>query len=291
VRILAALIASAVLLGCGGREEAAPAPAPVRVGGDAGAVAPDEGPARYVGVVVAVEAADLAPRFAGELIEVKVRAGDTVAAGDLVARVDPRLLREELTVAEAALGTARALLRQADVDVADAERRIAIEQRAVASGTSAADRLEQARFDLERAGAARSRARAAAAEERARVDNARSRLADAEIRAPFAGSVAIRYRDPGAVVGPSAPILRLIGGGALSVRFAVPPAVAAALKPGAHATVNVDTIAAAFTATITQVSPELDTASNLIFVEADLDKTEAAPDLSPGLPAWVRLAP
>jgi RND family efflux transporter MFP subunit len=251
----------------------------------------EDTPTRHIGVVVAVEAADLAPRFAGELIEVKVRAGDIVAAGALVARVDPRLLREELTVAEAALGTARALARQAVVDVADAVRRIAIEQMAVASGTSAADRLDQARFDLERAGAARSRARAAAAEERARVDNARSRLADAEIRAPFAGSVAIRYRDPGAVVGPSAPILRLIGSGALSVRFAVPPAVAATLAPGSPATVGIDTVAAEFAATVTQVSPELDTASNLIFVEADLTPTGEAPELSPGLPAWVRLGP
>lgn len=278
-----------LLAACGGRDEVAPPPVPVASVGDAGAVAIEEAPARFVGVVVAVEAADLAPRFAGELIAVTVRAGDTVEAGALVARVDPRLLREELTVAEAALGTARALLRQADVDVADAERRIAIEQRAVASGTSAADRLEQARFDLERAGAARSRARAAATEEKARVDKARSRLADAEIRAPFAGSVAVRYRDPGAVVGPSAPILRLIGGGALRVRFAVPPAVAATLGPKSPVTVEIDTVATPIEATVTQVSPELDTASNLIFVEADLNRGAGAPDLSPGLAAWVRL--
>jgi RND family efflux transporter MFP subunit len=283
------LVLVLLVAACGSRDDAAPAPPPPASEADAGAGGAVEGPARYVGVVVAVEAADLAPRFAGELIAVTVRPGDVVEAGALVARVDPRLLREELTVAQAALGTARALLRQADVDVADAERRIAIEQRAVASGTSAVDRLEQARFDLQRAGAARSRARAAAAEEKARADKARSRLTDADIRAPFAGSVAVRYRDPGAVVGPSAPILRLIGDGALRVRFAVPPAVAATLSTGAPVTVEIDTVAAPLGASVTQISPELDSASKLIFVEADLDRSGNAPELSPGLAAWVRL--
>ena len=65
-------------------------------------------------------------------------------------------------------------------------------------------------------------ARAAVAEKSARVKQLRSALNDLELRAPFDGTVSLRYVDAGAVVGPTTPIVRLINPDNLWVRFAIP---------------------------------------------------------------------
>ncbi len=273
--------------GCG-QEVQEPPTAVTPVAELAPALAPLAGERQdYVAVLIPAEAADLAPRFAGELEKVHVRAGDEVELDALIAEVDPRQLRDELAVARAAFQSARALLRGADVDVADAERTVAAEERAIAAGTSPQRVLEDARFELRRAVAARERARASVAEERARLDQVESRLTDANITAPFAGTVAIRYRDPGAVVGPGAPVVRLIGRGGLRVRFAVPASDVATLPLGTSIRVRIPGSDEPAMATVKQIAPELDPASRMIFVEAELDASAAdRADLSPGSAAW-----
>jgi RND family efflux transporter MFP subunit len=276
-----------VAAGCGGEPlppvpYTAPAPIvvpPIAVGVDAGA--------GYVAVVAPVEAVDVAPAFDGILTAVLARPGDRVTAGQVLAELDPRPLREELALASAALRAAKASERQARVDVRDATREVKSEQRAVADGVSPVRQLEEAKYALERARAAAARASATVAEQEARLDQAKNRLDDTSVRAPFAGTVAQRLRDRGAGTGPGAPVVRLLGeGGGLRIRFAVPPEDARAFAPGQAVLVDVDGSPSEERATVRQVSPELDAPSRLVFVEATIDRSDLA--LQPGLPARVR---
>ncbi len=239
----------------------------------------------FVGVIVAAESVDVAPPFAGVVAAVHVRPGDAVAAGAVVAELDPRPIDDELRAAAAALTAAVALRRQATIDRADAERRRGVERAAVAAGVSPGTSLDEAELAVARAEAQVEGATAAAAIAGARRDTAQRHRAETRLTARAAGTVALRFRDPGATVAAGAAIVRIVGQGGLRLRFAVAPERAATLVPHATVTAIIDTVDEPVTATIAQVSPALDPASGLVVIEAVLPSSCAT--LRPGLGARV----
>jgi RND family efflux transporter MFP subunit len=283
----------ALVAACGG---GATPPARDRHVADAGppgplvvdAAAPSAPEPGFVGVLVAAESVDIAPRFEAVVARVVVRAGDHIDSGQLVAELDPSPLEEELRAADAALRANVAAQRQADVDVTDAARRLDSEKAAVAAGTSPRQNIEAAELALDRARAARERARSLVAEAKSRVETTRGRLDDATLRAPFAGTIALRFKDAGATVGPGTPIVRLVGEGGLRLRFAVPPARMGELALGEQVDAAIDTITAPVAAVVRQMSPALDPASGMIVVEAELAAEIDGTALRPGLAARVR---
>jgi RND family efflux transporter MFP subunit len=296
VRAALAAVVFASVLACGSEPSAppaakpapAPTPALTEPAPEGVAVPPAPEDRGFVGVIAPVEAVDVAPPFNGKLTAVHARPGDRVTAGQVLAEVEPKPLREELAMAAAALRAAKAGARQARVDVRDAERQVKSEKRAVAEGVSPKRQYEEALYTLERARAAAAGASAAVAEAEARVDSAKNRLDDTAVRAPFAGTVAMRLRDRGADTGPGAPVVRLLGEGGLRVRFAVPPEDARRFTPSTAVSIDVEGTPGPLRGTVRQVSPELDGPSRMIFVEAELETGDAP--LQPGLPARVRLA-
>jgi multidrug efflux pump subunit AcrA (membrane-fusion protein) len=175
------------------------------------------------------------------------------------------------------------------VEIKSARHRVETEERAVAEGASARIVLEEARFALQVAEAAAGEAEAAIAQAQTRVDRANARLGETALRAPFAGVVGARYRDAGASVGPRAPVLRMIGGGGLRLRFAVAPEAARALSTGAKLIAEIDTMTVPVTAVVEQIAPEVDQPSQMVFVDAALDPTSSH-GLQPGLAVRVREA-
>jgi multidrug resistance efflux pump len=181
---------------------------------------------------------DLAFEISGRVTEVRVAEGDSIVAGQLLARLDDQLARARVARAEAALASARAAddltmrgARPADLEVARAEAEAAEAQarqqaasRDRAEKLSASGSLSPAQLDGERslAAAAAAHARAAAAryslaQEGARVEvkreaaatvsmaeadlkQARVLLAQTELHAPRAGVVLRRFVEPGTQV-------------------------------------------------------------------------------------------
>ncbi len=287
MRRLAILLA---LASCGEDHAAtrAPGDAPIARAHDAGAADAviDRG---FVGVITAAELMDVAPRFEGVIAEVKVRAGDKVTAGQVVAEMDPAPLRDELRTANAALATAEASRRQAMVEVEDAKHKLEVEKASVAAGTSPQQNLVNAQLALKRAEAAVSSASSEVAAERAASRTASDRLADTTLRAKFDGTVAERYHDAGSTIGAGTAIVRLVGEGDLRLRFAVDPDRAGALKVDDTVDATIDTVETPVPATVRQVSPTLDPASGMVIVEAELHPSpEVAKGLRPGLAAWVK---
>jgi len=123
-----------------------------------------------------------------------------------------------------------------------------------------------------RAAEAEHQASAARVEKaRATVEQLRQSLKDLDIRAPFAGRVALRYLDPGAVVAPGVPIVRLVSQDALLVRFAVPPEELELVDLGDTVHVTDAQARPVGTATVQRLSPEIDLASQRLFAEAVLN--------------------
>jgi RND family efflux transporter MFP subunit len=193
----------------GGRQEASPAPRPVRtavvaVVDAAAPVAP--------GVVVARQRATLAARIPAAVRDLPFEEGAVVRAGEVVARLDDDALRAALHAAQAGHAAAEA----------DARRfaRLLERQAATARETETAT------------------ARAAAAA--SAVAAAREALAYAVLRAPFAGRLASRLVREGDVVAPGQPLVTVEGDAGFELRANVSGAGAAALAPGTRLRATID---------------------------------------------------
>ena len=116
---IAALLCCALLAACGrGTDEAksanakAPSPTPV-VTTAAAMVRQVSANVQSTGSFVALESSDVAPDVAGRIVATEVNVGDSVQAGQTIARLDDREASVKLQQAEAALQQAEAAVRQA----------------------------------------------------------------------------------------------------------------------------------------------------------------------------------
>ncbi|MCZ7638824.1 MAG: efflux RND transporter periplasmic adaptor subunit [Verrucomicrobia bacterium] len=187
----------------------------------------------------------LSPRIQERLAEVLVDQGDTVKAGQLLARLDAGELERQLAVAEATLNAVKASLARTR---ADEERALAVQEQArLTHDRALALRATQiaAQADVDKAIELRqvadaevNRARAAIAEAELQVITAernlayhRERLGFTQLTSPYDGLVVRRDRDPGGVVVPGSSVLQLISTNELWISAWVDETSMAGLAP------------------------------------------------------------
>jgi RND family efflux transporter MFP subunit len=244
----------------------------------------------FLGVILSGQSVEVASHFEGRIERVEVNVGDRVAAHAVLARLDVRALRQELAMAQAALAGLRADRQKASGDLARASDRLARRLPLSQEKAISSEELSTARFDKDQASAILRTAGSKIAEGEASVQQKRAALEDATIRAPFAGQVASRYLDTGAVIHPGTAILRLISDGEPQVHFAVPDGRAAKLSIGQPIEVSVTAQQSTLRGTIESIAPEVDAAANMVFCVGKLDVTEPARSrLQHGLIARVKV--
>lgn len=173
---------------------------------------------RFPGVVAASRESDLGFETGGRIADMRADVGDRVSAGDRLAALDTRALEAQL-----AASRAQAAEAQANADIARTtldRQRVLLER----------GHISQQRLDEAAAAERAARARAQAAE--AAADAIAVQLDLAVIEAPFDGVVTRRLIDEGAVIGPGAPVLRLVETGRLEARVGLPIARAQRLDQG-----------------------------------------------------------
>ena len=241
-----------------------------------------------VGVVYARHEIVIAAEETGRLAALPVELGAAVAEGDFLARLDTTALEEDLIVQRADHAVAVAELEIAELKRTAAEQHH--ERRAAYPDSWAAEEIAQAALDRDLAAAAVKVARAVVDREQATLRLLEIRLAAAEIRAPFAGSIAQRYQEAGAFVQPGMPLVRLISSGDLAVRFSVDEAHVAAATHGAEVRVEVPGVDTTLQGAVNHVGPEVDAAMGRLTVEAVLDvPDDLAPYVKSGMSARVFL--
>lgn len=238
---------------------------------------------------------DLAPKVAGRVVEVRVRQGDRVKAGDLLvvldlgetaiaverdrgsmAAAEARARDLEAGSRRAEIAAAQAELRDRRAALALAERELARQEQLLASRVGTPRDVDRARTELDRARAAveASQQRLALVEQGSRafqklqareeVDRAQSVLAQSEslaresqIHAPADAIVLYRLAEPGQLVGPGQPAITLAFADRLYVRTYIPQTRLGQVRQGQAVTVHVDTYPDRdFPARITEISPE-----------------------------------
>ncbi|MEY5099279.1 MAG: Macrolide export protein MacA [Pseudomonadota bacterium] len=206
----------------------------------------------FTGTLKALRSATLKARVAGELQGLAVREGDTVRAGDVLARVDPTESQARVRQAEQQANASRAQLaiaqRQHDNNL------VLVKQDFIsptATETSAAN-LDGARANLEAAQAA--------------LEIARKALADTVLRAPIAGQVAARLAQNGERVAVDGRILDIVDPAAMEIEAALPPASALELRVGQAADWEVEGMAQPARARIARIAPSVQAGSRSVMV-------------------------
>lgn len=242
----------------------------------------------FIGVVLARESVEVASPLEARLEQVLVHLGDHVKSHATLATLDSAPFRQELAMAEASLRAAEAEQHRAQDLLAEARRRrerVDSLREFVAEADRAAAELDEklAVSALETAGAHVDR-------ETAGVQRLRATLASTELRAPFDGTIAARFQDPGVMVHAGTPIVRMIRSGDLWVRFSVPEKDRTGITAGTRVDVHIETLDSPLAAVVEQIAPEVDSASRMVFMEARLDvPAELKGAVQSGLTCRVRL--
>src|SRR5262249_13208859 len=160
---------------------------------------------------------------------VYVHLGDHLKLGDAIAKIESYALTQQLDMAEASLRSTQAEARSAEGELKDAEVRYNARARLFnpapgRPGLISKEELATATVQVERARTTLEVARARVAEQMARVRQTKASLANTVIKAPFEGTVAARYLDPGATIHAETPVINMMRSDDLWVRFAAPEA-------------------------------------------------------------------
>ena len=155
------------------------------------------------GTIEPVSSIEVKSKASGEILELAAEVGDTVEAGKLLVRIDPRTPRNHVEQA------------QAEVNAAQARQKTATTQLARGEKLRAEDWITQPELETLELEVANTRAQAIAA--RVTLENARIALEDTEVRAPAAGTILTRFVERGQVI--SSPT-QDVGGGTILLTMA-----------------------------------------------------------------------
>lgn len=149
---------------------------------------------------------DVGSELSGTTAEVLVEENAKVRKGQVLARLDPSKLQDQVLKSRAALASARASVAQAQATVQQARASMArLKQVAELSGGKVPSKaeLDTADAELKRALATEEAARAAVAQAEATLRSDETNLTKASIRSPIDGIVLAREIEPGQTVAAS----------------------------------------------------------------------------------------
>ncbi len=283
------------LVACGGNDSAKQATPAIEVrtttvqSGSIGATTD------FSGSLVALHRATVGALTPGRIDLVSVRAGDRVAAGTVLARVDSTQYAAMLAGARAGASAAGAGSRAALAGLQQAQSRYDLAAKTAqrmgnlySAGAISKEQRDQVQAQLEiaRAGLAQARAQVQAASggeaaAQAGVTAASVPVNDATIAAPFSGIVTQTFVRRGEVVGAGSPVARIESDGLLELKVAIPLENAAVLHAQQRLAVRVDALGGGtLQGTIRSVVPSDNPALRSAVLRIDLP---ARPGLLPGM--------
>lgn len=199
----------------------------------------------YISGAGIVEAASrnigVATPISGVITEVPIRAGDRVAAGSVLFRLDGRDLQAQLVVRQAAVLSAQAKVAEAAAQLADYQNQLYLAEGITDRRAISVEELAKRRFAVQLYEAKQRSAQADLVQTRAQVDETRANLDRLVVRAPVAGQVLQVNIRPGeyAQAGEhTTPLMMLGETDELAVRIDIDENDAWRYRPGAPARIT-----------------------------------------------------
>jgi multidrug efflux system membrane fusion protein len=267
IAILAALAA------CDSEEPGEQPLTPVRVEA-VQARAPQES-VRYSANIQPQTSVDLAFKVSGyvkELLQVpgtdgsggsdrNVQAGDSVAEGTVLAKVDPQPFDDQVKEAKAQLASADAALKKAD---ADFKRATALYD----SQSMTAPEYDTYKKEFESA-------QAGVAGAKAQLDNAKVNLGYTDLKAPLSGVILQRNVEVGTLAAPDSTAFVIADTSSVKAVFGVPDVRLKDVKLGDALSVTNETYPdRSFAGKVTEISPAADSATRVFNVEITLPNSD-----------------
>ena len=221
------------------------------------------------GSLRAVQSATIKARVAGELQGLQLREGDSVRAGQEVARIDPT--------------DSNARLRQAQQQADAAKAQVNISQRQLDNNRALVDQGFISRTALDTSQANLNAAQASYQAALAAADVARKALADTVLRSPITGLVAQRLVQNGERVAVEARILEVVDLSRLELEALLAPADSVAVRVGQKARLTLEGSGEPLQATVVRISPSAQAGSRTVPVYLAVTPPTGGPALRQGL--------
>jgi RND family efflux transporter MFP subunit len=262
-RALPALVVCSALMlaACGQRAPSAPEPRPVV----SAVVRPDSlaASATFPGEVEPRYSTPLSFRVAGKIVERSVRLGDTVKAGQVLARLDPSDYDKNLASARAQLDAA--------------QHRYLFAKQQLDRDTAQADANLIARAQLEQTQDAYASADAGRAQAEQQVALAQNQRSYTELVATHAGVITAENADTGQNVQSGQAVYNLAWSGDIDVVFDLPENALAGLRTGAPAQVTLPALPGQrYTAHLRELAAAADPQSRTWRARLTLDHADTA---------------
>src|SRR5512133_672317 len=222
------------------------------------------------GTVRAHTSAVVSARIPGTISVLRVREGDRVKKGQLLAQLDAQENQATAAVASAGIDDARrgvdeAVSRKGLADTTFERYQKLFTEQAVSRQEFDVKQTER---DLAAQGVARAESRLKQAREGARA--AGTMAGYTRIVAPISGIITARQADQGATVFPAQPLMTIEDEGSYQLELAIPESMAASVKTGAPVQVTLDSVNNPFSAKISEIVPSADPASRTFTAKVNL---------------------
>lgn len=241
-----------------------------------------------VGNLIGAATVQVVPRVNGRLQSVNVKLGDPVRRGQLIAKVEDFEIQEQVRQAAAAHQVASATIRQRDADLTLAGTNLARNKNLLDrqllpqqtyDDTEARHQAALAQLDL---------AKAQFEQAKARLEELRITLANTNILSPVDGFVGKRFLDPGAFVGPNAPVFSVVDIRTVRLVANLVERDVKRVTAGTPAQVEVDAFPGeTFSGKVSRVAPVFDPATRT--AEMEIEVANPGFRLKPGMYARVQL--
>ena len=204
------------------------------------------------GTLKATQSALVKARVAGELMDLVVREGDTVQAGQVLARIDPTEYQARWRQAQQQADAAKA-------QVEIAQKQYDNNEALVRQGFISQTALQTSLMGLQGAQASYQAALSGA-------EVARKALDDATLKAPIAGQVSQRLAQPGERLAIDTRVLEIVNLGRFELEAALPAQDAGPVHAGMRAQLTVEGAAQPVAATVLRVNPSTQPGSRSVLV-------------------------
>lgn len=251
------------------------------------------------GSVRARHRARLSPELGGQVVALPYREGDSVAAGEVLLRLDDRAQRARLELARRDVETATAERRRTCLEAERALRELERTRRLAADQIVSVDLLDRVESAHEAADAACASVATAVERARAAVDVAQVELSKTVLTAPFDGVIAEiavevgEWTTPSPPALPVPPVIDVLDPGSLFVSAPMDEVDSARIVVGQAARVTVDSHRdRSLAGRVTRVAPyvlDVQEQNRTVEIEVELEDQELAAHLLPGTSADVEV--
>lgn len=203
---------------------------------------------RMTGTVEALDDATISAEVSGRILSIADR-GARISEGDVIARIDDRLIQAQYNAAQTAFEFAEDSYNRMETLYED-------------SIISTQD-LNNARSQRDQA--------------RAQLDQAQKQLQDAQIEAPFSGRVEERMIRTGELINPGQPVLRLVNTDRVRILSGIPERYSAEIREGNEVTLHFRSFGGGSrTSTVSYAGNVIDPDTRTYTIEVELGNNQQA---------------